>query len=426
MSLLDQMLIHFGLIFENPLDEACFAERYVRNNIHWSQLFLLIGGLFYYCFFIYDRLIDPLNADTTHIIRGVVIAPAFALAAALLFFEWGQRRIELVVMGIMLVGQLGLVAIYSILTLGFEYAALGFAVLYLGAAVMFQIRVKYLIIGALLMLISGIGGHLYTGNSRPGWVIINILALFAAIGFGGVSSWVRERAARRQFETDKALTEARGRIDELLYSMLPTEIVKRIQSGETAIADSHGEVSIIFADLVGFTELARRISPSQLLTILNGLFSAFDHAAERYGIDRIKTIGDAYMAIGGLQRGESARDHAENAARFAFAMLATVREMVEKTGYPINIRIGIHIGPIVSGVIGVKRPAFDCWGEAVNMASRLESQAAPGTILISESSYWRLKPDFEIAVLDEVDLKGIGLTKVYQLNSVAVSERAAA
>ena len=125
------------------------------------------------------------------------------------------------------------------------------------------------------------------------------------------------------------------------------------------------------------------------------------------------------MAIGGLQRGESARDHAENAARFAFAMLANVRELVEKSGYPINIRIGIHIGPVVSGVIGVKRPAFDCWGEAVNMASRLESQAAPGTILISESSYWRLKPDFEIVVLDEVDLKGIGMTKVYQLNAVA-------
>lgn len=419
MTVFTQALVRLGLLFEAEDDEARFAGGYVRGNVHWSQLFLLMGGLFYYCFFVYDRLIDPANADTTHMIRGLVIAPMFSLAAVALFFEWGRRRIELIVMSVMVAGQIGLAAIYATLNSGFDYASLGYAVLFLGAAVMFQVRVSHLIVGALLMFVIGIGAHLLTGNSRPGWIVVNILAMLSAIGFGGVSSWVRERAARRQFETDKALGEARGRIDELLYSMLPTEIVRRLQSGETAIADSHGEVSIIFADLVGFTELARRISPAQLLVVLNGLFSAFDHEAERFGIDRIKTIGDAYMAIGGLQRGAAIRDHAENAARFAFAMLAIVDELVTRHGYPISIRIGLHIGPVVAGVIGVKRPAFDCWGEAVNMASRLESQAAPGTILISESSYWRLKPGFEIDPLGDIDLKGIGLTKVYKLNAAA-------
>lgn len=419
MNILKQTLVRLGLRFPCDTDEARFAEGYVRGNVPWSQLFLLMGGLFYYCFFVYDRLIDPRNADTTHMIRGLIIAPVFALAALTLFFEWGRRRIELIIMIVMVSGQIGLSVIYATLELGFDHAALGFAVMFLGAAVMFQIRVSYLAVGAVLVVIIGVGTNLGTGNSRPGWVIVNLLAQLSAIGFGGVSSWVRERGARRQFETDKALSEARGRIDELLYSMLPTEIVRRLQSGETAIADSHGEVSIIFADLVGFTELARRISPAQLLVVLNGLFSAFDHEAERHGIDRIKTIGDAYMAIGGLQRGASIRDHAENAARFAFAMLQIVDEIVQRHGYPISIRIGLHIGPVVAGVIGVKRPAFDCWGEAVNMASRLESQAAPGTILISESSYWRLKPGFEIDPLGAIELKGIGPTKVYKLIAAA-------
>lgn len=348
MTVFTQALVRLGLLFEAEDDEARFAGGYVRGNVHWSQLFLLMGGLFYYCFFVYDRLIDPANADTTHMIRGLVIAPMFSLAAVALFFEWGRRRIELIVMSVMVAGQIGLAAIYATLNSGFDYASLGYAVLFLGAAVMFQVRVSHLIVGALLMFVIGIGAHLLTGNSRPGWIVVNILAMLSAIGFGGVSSWVRERAARRQFETDKALGEARGRIDELLYSMLPTEIVRRLQSGETAIADSHGEVSIIFADLVGFTELARRISPAQLLVVLNGLFSAFDHEAERFGIDRIKTIGDAYMAIGGLQRGAVIRDHAENAARFAFAMLAIVDELVTRHGYPISIRIGLHIGPVVA------------------------------------------------------------------------------
>ena len=421
MSFLRSVYVRLGLEFEEPADEAAFADGYVRSNMRWAQFFFVLGGIFYYSFFVWDRLIDPLNADTTHMIRGLIVAPVFVLAGALGFLDWGRRHIELLVLSALTAGQIGLAVIYSILDLGFDYAALGFSMMFLGATTMFSVRLKYLWSASVFMLATGLGAHLVTGNSRPGWIVINALAILASIGFGAVSSWLRELGARRQFLTDRTLDAARGRIDELLYSMLPSEIVKRIQNGETAIADSHGEVSIIFADLVGFTDLARRISASQLLTILNGLFSAFDREAERYGIDRIKTIGDAYMAIGGLQRGEASRDHAENAARFAFAMLAIVQDMIETSGYPINIRIGIHIGPVVSGVIGVKRPAFDCWGEAVNMASRLESQAAPGTILISESGYWRLKPDFEIDALGDIDLKGIGMTKVYQLNAAAIS-----
>ena len=423
LPLLRPIFIKLGLEFEDRGDEAAFADLYVRSNMRWSQFFLVLGGLFYYSFFIWDRLIDPLHSDTTHMIRGLIVAPVFFICAALPFFEWGRRNIEFLVLAAMTAGQLGLSFIYAILNLGFDYAGLGFAIMFLGTTSMFNVRMKYLWSASLFILATGLGAHLLTGNSRAGWIVINALAILSAIGFGGVSAWLREYAARRQYRTDKTLDAARGRIDELLYSMLPSEIVRRIQRGETAIADSHGEVSIVFADLVGFTELARRISPSHLLRVLNELFSAFDREAERHAIDRIKTIGDAYMAIGGLERGEASRDHAENAARFAFAMLATVKQMVDETGYPINIRIGIHIGSVVAGVIGVKRPAFDCWGEAVNLASRLEAQALPGTIMISESGYWRLKPHFDIDVLDAVELKGIGMTKVYKLNGPSVTPR---
>lgn len=197
--------------------------------------------------------------------------------------------------------------------------------------------------------------------------------------------------------------------------MLPREIVQRIQAGEAPIADAYGEVSIVFADLVGFTELSRKVSPGHLVELLGQLFSAFDAEAERYGIEKIKTIGDAYMAIGGMTSQPNAPNHAERAAHFAIALHRVVAKLAQDLDYPINIRVGLHVGPVVAGVIGMKRPAFDAWGEAVNLASRLEHNAAVGGILISEAAYWRLHKVFPIKVLDEVNLKGIGPAKVFLL-----------
>ena len=143
----------------------------------------------------------------------------------------------------------------------------------------------------------------------------------------------------------------------------------------------------------------------------------FDAEAERHGIDRIKTIGDAYMAVGGLSSGSA--NHAEDAANFALAIQACVSRLSTDLDIPIRIRVGLHVGPVVAGVIGTKRPAFDCWGEAVNVASRLENTAAPGGVLISESAYWRLRERFTIRGLTEVALKGIGPTKVFLLEPSA-------
>ena len=208
--------------------------------------------------------------------------------------------------------------------------------------------------------------------------------------------------------------------------MLPREVVQRIQAGETAIADLHGEVSIIFADLAGFTEMSRKISPSHLVKVLNDLFSSFDRDAERLGIERIKTIGDAYMAIGGLSRSADGVDHVEAAALFALAIQARVLLLVSEMEYPLQIRVGLHVGPVVAGVIGVTRPAFDCWGESVNLASRIEGHATPGTILVSESAYWRLKPLFAMAPQGETELKGIGTTRVFRLVGPVGDERGGA
>ena len=410
-----KLLQRFGLHCTTVEDERVFAQGYLLRNVAESQLFLVVSAFVAYAFFVWDRLIDPVHWNTTHMIRGLVIAPLIVGSAALLYTRFGKRHFEALVIAMMLMVQVGLAVVYAVLDKGYEYAALGFTLALLGTTAMFPIRTRYLIIGTALTLVIVVTGHILAANARPGWLVVNALALVSATSMGTLSAYLRERSARSAFRTQKELAASRERVDELLHSMLPREIVQRIQAGETAIADSHGEVSIIFADLAGFTEMSRRISPSHLVKVLNDLFSSFDRDAERLGIERIKTIGDAYMAIGGLARSTDGTDHVEQAAHFALAIQTRVDRLIGEMEYPLQIRVGLHVGPVVAGVIGVTRPAFDCWGESVNLASRIEHHATPGTILISESAYWRLRPTFEIEPQADTQLKGIGTAKVYRL-----------
>jgi class 3 adenylate cyclase len=150
---------------------------------------------------------------------------------------------------------------------------------------------------------------------------------------------------------------------------------------------------------------------------LNLLFTEFDQAAERFGMHKIKTIGDAYMAVGGVVSSASAEAAAQGAAEFAFEILRVTRKVSAELRVPLDLRVGLHVGSVVAGVIGTSRPAFDGWGEAVNLASRLESAAGPGSVLISERASRLLKSSYHTEVLEQVTLKGIGATTVFVLRS---------
>jgi adenylate cyclase len=407
--------VRLGLQFSNDTDEAAFAEKYVRSSIRAMQLYMVLGGVFFYSFFVLDRMIDPVNWETTYKIRTYVMMPVGISLSLLLFTPLGRRMFEAIVIFGVAICLVGLAVIYAILERGYEYSALGVTLVVLGSAIMFPVRVRYLTIQLPVAILIMATAHFIAANARDGWLTVNIIACVTSVSFAILAGYARESSARKQYIAEQNLTESRARVEQLLHSMLPREIAARIQAGETSIADSHGEVAIVFADLNGFTELARQISPPLLVDMLNGLFSAFDLEAERFGIERIKTIGDAYMAIAGLEPGTSVTNHTQRAAEFAIAIQETVQQMVITTGYPINVRIGIHVGPVVAGVIGVKRPAFDCWGESVNYASRLEGRADPGTILISETAHWRLGQEFETNAYGDVELKGFGTSRVYRL-----------
>ncbi len=201
-----------------------------------------------------------------------------------------------------------------------------------------------------------------------------------------------------QLEVEKEKSE------QLLLNILPQPIAERMKKGETNIADSHPDVTVLLADLVGFTTLSSHVGAEQVVQLLNEIFSAFDSLAMKHGLEKIKTIGDAYMVAGGLSFPRS--DHAEACAELALNLQEEIERLNHEYGTSVRLRIGISTGPVVAGVIGRKRFAYDLWGETVNLACRLESAGEAGKIQIAESTYERLKDKYWFAPKHRLDVKG--------------------
>lgn len=181
--------------------------------------------------------------------------------------------------------------------------------------------------------------------------------------------------------------------DTMLRDFLPDRIKQRLREGERSIAEAVGEATVLFADIVGFTALSHRLAPGHLVELLSDIFTRFDEIAERNRVEKVKTIGDSYMVVAGVRTPWTRSANA--VAEFAIEALAFVKEYSEKNDLPLQVRIGMATGAVVSGVIGTRVPIFDLWGETVNVASRLEAEGVPGAIQVSESTFWRLRGQYE-------------------------------
>lgn len=215
----------------------------------------------------------------------------------------------------------------------------------------------------------------------------------------------REREFIDQLRLEKEKSEA------LLLNVLPRTVIERIRRGENVIADRFDEATVLFSDVVGFSNLAARFSPSQISELLNELFSRFDNLAAELGLEKIKTIGDAYMVAGGLP--ESQPGHAVAAAEMALRILDVVKDTGKSVGVPLEVRIGVHSGAVVAGIIGRHKFIYDVWGDTVNTASRLESYGIPGQVHISEATHARIRHVFNCRSRGMVDIKGKGEMLTY-------------
>ena len=217
----------------------------------------------------------------------------------------------------------------------------------------------------------------------------------------------REQAAMAELMAEKQ------RSDALLLNILPKSIVVRMNNGETTIADDFSEVTVLFSDIVGFTRMSMRRSAGEVVAILNAIFSAVDRLALELGIEKIKTIGDAYMAVAGLP--EPRVDHAEVIAKLALTMRHLVSNVSQSYGEELKVRIGIHTGETVAGVIGTHKFAYDVWGDTVNTASAMESHGIPNEIQVSKASFLRLFDRFVLDPRGLVDIKGKGPMETFFL-----------
>jgi len=201
--------------------------------------------------------------------------------------------------------------------------------------------------------------------------------------------------------------------EELLLNVLPAPIANRLRGGEKGIADGFAEVTVAFADIVGFTQMSSGMPPAEVVTLLNGLFSRFDEAARELGIEKIKTVGDAYMAVCGLP--VEVPDHAARMVRMAIRMVHITREHAMEHKVSMKLRVGVNSGPVVAGVIGKSKYIYDLWGDTVNLASRMESGGLPDMIQVTRPVYEKLKDQFVFEPRGKIEVKGKGGVEAWLL-----------
>lgn len=224
--------------------------------------------------------------------------------------------------------------------------------------------------------------------------------------------WVARNTTERR-RVLEALQAEREKSERLLLNILPPSIAEQLKQNQHSIAERFEQATIMFADIVDFTGFSARISPSELVNFLNQVFSAFDELAEKHHLEKIKTIGDSYMVAGGLPTPR--HDHVEAMAEMALDMQAEIRRFQGQMGQSCNLRIGINTGPVVAGVIGTKKFIYDLWGDAVNIASRMESQGEVGKIQVTATTKNLLNGKYDFEERGLIDVKGRGEMLTYWL-----------
>jgi class 3 adenylate cyclase len=252
-------------------------------------------------------------------------------------------------------------------------------------------------LGLIPILILTLGG--------TGFEVMNALAwVGGGVGFAIGFAYLLDVVNRRAFDLERRLDQEKRRSEALLLNILPVEIAERLKANEEPLADTHETVSVLFADLVGFTEIAQTLSADALVNLLNDLFSRFDKLAAKHGAEKIKTIGDAYMVATGLQG--SVADHAERIADLALDMQQAFADFRKDNDVDLKLRIGVHSGTVIAGVIGKQKFSYDLWGDTVNVANRMEAAGLPDRIQISTRTRSLLPDSYRTSPRGEVEIKG--------------------
>jgi adenylate cyclase len=263
----------------------------------------------------------------------------------------------------------------------------------------------------------------YLGTEDNSGVSMKTIGFFFALNFAAMSSIMyflmrhfvvaMDKIKNQLDQQHQLLAEEQNKSERVLLNVLPSSIAQRLKNHQGLIADGHADVTVMFADLVNFTQLTESLSPEQMVGLLNTVFSGFDELCEKYGVEKIKTIGDAYMVVGGLNRNNV--DYTRDIADLSLEMREFVITNPNLSRFKLGIHTGIATGPVVAGVIGTKRFIYDLWGDTVNIASRLTDEAVQDVIQVDKTTYNRIRQDYAFEPPATIHVKGKGEMVMYRL-----------
>ena len=350
-----------------------------------------------------------------------IIAPSVFYSASLILILWSNKHgktklarlgfvsfsVAYVVFNSLLIGvefQFQLFLLVEILAIFFVFPASETRRMLVTAGIVFAVFLFFQVMPEHQFNQFQTGKADHNLPAYPKIILTNVAILLYAFAF----------YIQRTFRTaDRILAAEREKSERLLRNILPDSIATQLKEQHTVIAERFDECTVLFSDLVGFTSIVRSMPAVQVVSVLNEIFSAFDDLTDRYQLEKIKTIGDAYMVVSGLPEPDT--NHAEKMAQFAIDMMHTIQLYRDQTGLPLELRIGINSGDAVAGVIGKRKFNYDLWGDSVNTASRMESHGLPGQIQVTETTYQLIKDKFLFKERGLIEVKGLGMINSYLL-----------
>ncbi len=405
------------LRFRDAQLEAGFRTVLYRDVIGSVRAAFLLGIATWALWGLVIRQLDLDAPDLDLAIRFLVLIPILVVGLVITFLPFGQRIWEAeAVIVLVLTALIWTLYVSSISGVPFDLGYVGVILIMAFSYTLLRLRFVLMAGTGLAMIALYFAATIAIASADRQQLTLATFYLFSFFVLGSIASYTLERFTRLLFLRERQLDYERARSEALLLNVLPQAIAQRLMeradvgadpsARNAALADEHSEVAVLFADLAGFTEQAGRTSPEALVATLNDLFSEMDLLADTYGLEKIKTAGDAYMAVAGVP--SDVTDPAARAVSMALDLVTVLDGRRWPSGDPVGVRVGIAMGPAVAGVLGRRKFAYDVWGDTVNLASRLQSAGRAGRVLVAESVAERTSAHFEFEPVEYVDLKGKG------------------
>ena len=415
---LEALLRRKRLRFPGPIERE-FRKDYYERWVSTNRATFVGGLLVLAGFGIIDRWAAPESLRTVWLIRFGIGVPAVVLLLLLSFTPLYRRIMQPVTaFFVALVGVL-----ITLIELAMRPGEPGYNLYMFGIALVVffgfaapRLRFWYAVAAGWTPVLSswwiGLDHSVWDQPEATLRFLVLEAFLVGSAVIGTLASYFLESGARRNFVQQLLIEREQERSEALLLNVLPALIADRLKGGEEVV-DAFDDVSVLFADIVDFTPFSATLSPHELVTFLNDVFSRFDDLAEKHGLEKIKTMGDAYMVVGGVPT--PLADHPGRAAAMALDMRDEVVRMSERLGRTIRLRIGLHTGPVVAGIIGRRKFSYDLWGDTVNTASRMQATATPGKIHVTEAVHERLSTRYLFEGPTILPVKGKGEMPTYCL-----------